>query len=73
MPFNASEVPEWVLHDLNIWNQVESQSFEKLAIEPIKGEDKYIHDEMKMSKKESKQIFMVKAFHMTVIAMQQQC
>ena len=65
MAFNVSEVPEWVLHDLNI----ESQLFEKLAIEPIKGEDKYTHDEMKTSKNESKQIFMVQAFHMTGIAM----
>ena len=30
-----------------IWNEVESQLFEKLATEPIKGGDKYVHGKLK--------------------------
>ena len=29
-----------------IWNEVESQLFEKLATEPIKGEGKYVHSKL---------------------------
>ena len=36
MSFNISEVTQWVLHYRNIWNEVESQLFEKLTTEPIK-------------------------------------
>ena len=31
MSFNVSEVPEWMFHYQNIWNEVELQFFEKLA------------------------------------------
>ena len=34
--FNVSDVSEWVLQYRNIWNEVESQLFEKLTIELIK-------------------------------------
>ena len=37
MSFNVSEEKEWMLQYRNIWNEVESQLFEKLATEPIKG------------------------------------
>ena len=37
MPFNVSEEKEWVSQYKKIWNEVESQLFEKLATEPIKG------------------------------------
>ena len=47
MPFNVSEVPEWVLQYRNIWNEVESQLFEKLKTEPIKGEGKYMYGILK--------------------------
>ena len=47
MSFNVSEVPEWVLQYRNIWNEVESQLFEKLATEPMKGEGKHMHGKLK--------------------------
>ena len=37
MSFNVSEAREWVSQYKKIWNEVESQLFEKLATEPIKG------------------------------------
>ena len=47
MSFNVSEAPEWVLQYRNIWNEVESQLFEKLATELIKGDGKYMHGKLK--------------------------
>ena len=41
MPFNVSEVKEWVSQYKKILNKVESQLFEKLATGLIKGERKY--------------------------------
>ena len=40
MSLNVSEALEWVLQYKNIWNEVESQLFEKLATGPMKGEGK---------------------------------
>ena len=40
-----------------IWNEVESQLFEKLATGLIKGEGKYVHDKLKMRKECIKTIF----------------
>ena len=37
MSFNISKVKEWMSQCKKIWNEVESQLFEKLATEPIKG------------------------------------
>ena len=37
LPFNISEEKEWASQYKKIWNEVESQLFEKLATEPIKG------------------------------------
>ena len=37
MSFNVSEEKEWMSQYKKIWNTVESQLFEKLATEPIKG------------------------------------
>ena len=37
MSFNVSEAKEWVSQYKKIWNEVESQLFEKLATGPIKG------------------------------------
>ena len=37
MLFNVSEEKGWVSQYKKIWNEVESQLFEKLATEPIKG------------------------------------
>ena len=50
MTFNVSEAPEWVPQYRNIWNEVESQLFKKLATGPIKGESKYVHGKLKMWK-----------------------
>ena len=45
--FNVSEEKEWVSQYKKIWNEVESQLFEKLAREPKKGEGKYVHGKLK--------------------------
>ena len=47
MSFNVSEEKEWVSQYKKIWNEVESQLFEKLATELIKGEGRYIHGKLK--------------------------
>ena len=47
MSFNVSEATEWVLQYRNIWNEVESQLFEKLATGPIKREGKYVRGKLK--------------------------
>ena len=44
----------------------------KLTKEPTKGERKYMHGKLKSGKNALKLIFLVKTFHMTCIAMQQQ-
>ena len=41
MSFNVSEAKEWVSKYKKIWNEVESQLFEKMRTEPIKREDRY--------------------------------
>ena len=48
MPFDVSGARKWVSQYKKIWNEVESQVFEKLTAEPIKG--KYIHSKLKMLK-----------------------
>ena len=45
--FNVSEEKEWVSQYKRIWNEVESQLFEKLATESIKGEGKYVYGKLK--------------------------
>ena len=52
MSFNVSEGKEWTSQYKKIWNEVESQLFEKLATEPIKG--KYIRGKLKMWKESIK-------------------
>ena len=52
MSFNVSEGKEWASQYKKIWNEVESQLFEKLATEPIKG--KYIRGKLKMWKESIK-------------------
>ena len=42
MLFNVSEEKEWASQYKKIWNEVESQLFEKLATEPIKGRCLYV-------------------------------
>ena len=52
---NVSEEKEWTSQYKKIWNQVESQLFEKLATEPIKG--KYIYGKLKTWKEHIKTNF----------------
>ena len=68
--FNISEEKGWASQYKKTWNKVESQLFEKLATEPIKG--KYVHGKLKAWKESIKIIFMV-TFHATCIVMQRQC
>ena len=50
MLFNVSKAKEWLSQYKNIWNEVESQLFEKLATEPIKREGKYVDGKLKIWK-----------------------
>ena len=44
MSFNVSEEKKWVPQYKRIWNEVESQLFEKLVTDPIKG--KYVYGKL---------------------------
>ena len=55
MSFNASEEKEWTSQYKKIWNEVESQLFEKLATKPIKG--KYIRGKLETWKENIKTDF----------------
>ena len=57
MSFNVFEATEWVLEFKKIWNEVESQLFEKFTTEPINGEGKYAHGQLKMWKERIKTSF----------------
>ena len=57
MSFNVSEAREWVSQYKKIWNEVESQLFEKLAKEPIKREGRYVHGKLKTWKEHIKTNF----------------
>ena len=71
--FNVSEEKEWMSQYKNIWNEVESQLFEKLSTEPIKREGRYVNGKLKTWKERTKTNFMAKTFHMIRNAMQPQC
>ena len=73
MFFNVSEKKVRVAQYKKVWNEVESQLFEKLVTELIKGEGRYIHGKLKTWKERKTQIFMVKMLHMICIAMQRWC
>ena len=55
MSFNVSEEKEWMSQYKKIWNKVESQLFEKLATEPIKGNN--VRGKLKTWKKDIKTNF----------------
>ena len=57
MSFSVSEASECVLKYATIWKEVESQLFEKLTTEPIKGEGKYMHGKLKTWKERIKTNF----------------
>ena len=54
MSFNVSEEKEWVVQYKKIWNEVESQWFEKMATEPIKREGRYVNGKLKTWKERIK-------------------
>ena len=47
MSFNVPEEETWKTQYKKIWNEVESQLFEKMATEPIKMEDTYVNGKLK--------------------------
>ena len=57
MSFNVSEEKEWVSQYKKIWNEVESQLFEKPATELIKGGGKYVYGKLKTRKEHKKTNF----------------
>ena len=57
MSFNVSKAKEWVSQYKKIWNEVESQLFEKMAMEVIKREGRYANGWLKMWKEGMKTHF----------------
>ena len=57
MSFNVTEEKEWVSQYKKIWNEVESQLFEKMATEPIKREGSYVNGKLKTWKERIKTNF----------------
>ena len=55
--YNVSEEKEWASRYKIIWNEVESQLFEKMATEPIKGESRYVNGKLKTWKECTKTNF----------------
>ena len=55
--FNVSGAKGWVSQYKKIWNEVESELFEKLATEPIKGREKDAHGKLKTWKERIKTDF----------------
>ena len=55
MSFNVSEEKEWMSQYKKIWNEVGSKLFEKLAMEPIKGNN--VRGKLKTCKKDIKTNF----------------
>ena len=55
MSFNISKEKEWMSPYIKIWNEVGSQLFEKLATEPIKGNN--VLGKLKTRKKDIKTNF----------------
>ena len=47
MPYNVSEEEAWKTQHIKIWNEVESQLFEKMATELIKRESRYVNGKLK--------------------------
>ena len=57
MSFNVFWAKGWVSQYKKIWNEVESQLFEKLATEPIKGREKHTHGKLRTWKERIKTDF----------------
>ena len=43
MSLNVSEEKKWLSQYKKIWNEIESQLFEKMVTEPIKREGRYVN------------------------------
>ena len=57
MSVNVSEEKPWKAQYKKIWNEVESQLFEKMAAEPIKREGRYVNGKLKTWKERIKTNF----------------
>ena len=57
MSFNVSEEKAWVAQYEKIWNEAESQLFEKIVTEPIKREGRYVNGKLKTWKERIKTNF----------------
>ena len=57
MPFNVSEEKAWKAQYKKIWNDTESQLFERMLTEPIKREGRYVNGKLKMWKERIKRNF----------------
>ena len=57
MSSNVSEEEAWKSQYKKIWNEFESQSFEKMLTEPIKREGRYVNGELKTWKERIKTSF----------------
>ena len=55
--FNVSEEEAWKTQYKKIWNEIESQLFEKMATESIKIEGRYVNDKLKTWKERIKTNF----------------
>ena len=55
--FNVSEEKAWKTQYEKIWNEVESQLFEKIVTEPIKREERYVNGKLKTWKERIKTNF----------------
>ena len=47
MSFNVSEEMAWKTQYKKIWNEIESQLFDKMSTEPIKREGRYVNGKLK--------------------------
>ena len=57
MSLCVSKAKEWLSQYKKIWNEVESQLFEKMATEPIKREGRYVYGKLKTWKERIKTNF----------------
>ena len=73
MSFNVFEEKAWKAQYKKIWNEVESQLFEKMATELIKREGRYVHGKLKTWKEHIKTNFHGQDVPYNMIAIQRLC
>ena len=71
--FNVFEEKAWKAQCKKIWNEVESQLFEKMATELIKREGRYVHGKLKTWKEHIKTNFHGQDVPYNMIAIQRLC